>query len=373
MKHVKLAAVSLIALALILSAGFSQVEEVEAMDPMVNIGDITRIEGARSNQLLGYGLVVGLDGSGDSTRSQATVQSISNMLSQFGVEVDPDQVEGRNIAAVMVTADLPHDANTGDEIDVKVSSIGDADSLRGGTLVQTPLEAATGEIYAVAQGTVAAGAPEDEGHPTAMKVPRGAIVERTIDYRIDNEELTYILHEGNFRTASSAAETINENFDHLTDGEDIARAETESNIRIDVPEEFRHRIVDFIAEINSLEIRPATTARVVINEETGTISKGHNVRISTVSVSHRNLSVEVSAETELQEVENNGETLMEDGAEMEVVEGEREENVFLIEGGTSIEDLVTALNAVGADTDDLISILQEIEATGALHAELEIR
>lgn len=343
-------------------------------DPIVNIADITRIEGARNNQLVGYGLVTGLDGSGDSTRSQATVQSISNMLSQFGVEVDPDQVQGRNIAAVMVTADLPHDANTGDQIDVQVSSIGDAGSLEGGTLVRTPLEAATGEIYAVAQGSVSVGGfgDDQDHHPTSARVPGGAIVERTIDYRLDREELTFILRNGNFRTASSIVDTINEHFSGVTGGMDIAYAENESRVAVEVPDDFQNNIVEFIAEINDLEVQPTMTAKVVVNERTGTVVKGHNVRISTVSVSHGDLSVNVLAHNTVED-DTGDEPFLEQQQEMEVEDSAREEEVMVIEGGSNINDLVAALNAIGADSNDLIAILQEIKAAGALHAELEIR
>lgn len=362
-------------LVLIISAFGLQAERtISAGDPMVNIGDITRIEGARNNQLVGYGLVTGLDGSGDSTRSQATVQSISNMLSQFGVEVDPDQVQGRNIAAVLVTADLPHDANTGDQIDVQVNSIGDAGSLAGGTLVRTPLEAPTGEVYAVAQGSVAIGGfgDDQEHHPTSARVPGGAIVERTINYQLDREELTLILRDGNFRTASTIVDTINEHFSGMTGGADIAYAETESRVAVEVPPNFQNNIVEFIAEVNGLQVQPTMTARVVVNERTGTVVKGHNVRISTVSVSHGDLSVSVSAFNTVEDEEAD-EPFLEQQQEMEVEDAAREEEVMVIEGGSNINDLVAALNAIGADSSDLIAILREIDAAGALHAELEIR
>jgi len=353
------------------------VQAASRHDPAVAIGDITRIEGARNNQLVGYGLVTGLDGSGDSTRSQATVQSISNMLSQFGVEVDPDQVEGRNIAAVMVTADLPHDASTGDQIDVQVSSIGDASSLEGGMLVQTPLEAATGEIYTVAQGPVSVGGPDEDGagqdgsHPTSAVVPDGGIVERSIDYRLDGEEITLVLDEGNFRTASTIVDTVNTHFADITGGADIARAETESRIDVEVPGEYQNNIVEFIAELNGLEVEPTTEARVVVNESKGTVVKGHEVSISTVSVSHDNLSVEIAQDTSLEE--DNDEEFIAEEQEMEIEDQEQEDQVMIIEGGSTINDLVTALNAIGADASSLATILQEIDAAGALHAELEVR
>ena len=367
---------SLILLGVLVFSAIS-VQAASRHDPAVNIGDISRIEGARNNQLVGYGLVTGLDGSGDSTRSQATVQSISNMLSQFGVEVDPDQVQGRNIAAVMVTADLPHDASTGDRIDVQVSSVGDASSLEGGMLVQTPLEAATGEIYTVAQGPVSVGGPGDDGpgqdgaHPTSAVVPGGGIVERTIDYQLDRENVTLILDDGNFRTASTVVDTVNAHFADVTGGADIALAETESRINVEVPGEYRNNIVEFIAELNGLEVEPTTEARVVINESTGTVVKGHEVRISTVSVSHENLSVEISQDTTLEE--DGDDPFIADEQEMEIEDQASENQVMLIEGSSTINDLVTALNAIGADASSMSTILQEIDAAGALHAELEVR
>ena len=362
-----------IVLVMVLSLNVGAVEH----DPIVEIGNITRIEGARDNHLIGYGIVVGLAGSGDSTRSRATVQSVANMLDSFGVEVDADQVRSRNIAAVMVTADLPHNANPGDQIDVNVSSLGDARSIQGGTLLMTPLEAGDGQVYAVAQGSISIGGYNIRGggqevrenHPTAGNVPGGATVERNIDYQLDSEELTLILNNSNFQTASDIARRINDNFT----GDNHAQAENEGRVRVEVPQDYQNRIVDFIAEVNSLEVRPTMDAKVVINERTGTVVQGHNVRLSTVAVSHGNLSVMITTRTEVSQPEpfTEGETVEITETEIEVEEEEGQ--MMVVEGRSNVYDIVTALNAIGASPRDLVAIFQEIQAAGALHGQLEIR
>ncbi|MFW5873443.1 MAG: flagellar basal body P-ring protein FlgI [Bacillota bacterium] len=352
--------------------------EAQEHDPIVEIGNITRIDGARDNQLIGYGIVVGLAGSGDSTRSRATVQSVANMLDSFGVEVDADEVRSRNIAAVMVTADLPHNANSGDQIDVNVNSMGDARSIQGGTLLMTPLEAGDGQVYAVAQGSVSIGGYNVRGggqevrenHPTAGNVPGGATVEKNIDYQLDSEELTLILDNSNFKTASEIAETINNNFEG---NDNYAMAENESRIKVEVPQDYQNRIVDFIAEVNSLEVRPSMDAKVVINERTGTVVQGHNVRLSTVAVSHGNLSVMITTNTEVSQPEPFSEGQTVEVEETEIQVEEEEGQMMVLEGRSNVYDIVTALNAIGASPRDLVAIFQEIQAAGALHGQLEIR
>lgn len=357
---------------------FSLTAGAQEHDPIVEIGNITRIDGARDNHLIGYGIVVGLAGSGDSSRSRATVQSVANMLDSFGVEVNADQVRSRNIAAVIVTADLPHNANSGDQIDVNVNSMGDARSIQGGTLLMTPLEAGNGQVFAVAQGSVSIGGYNISGggqevrenHPTAGYIPGGATVENNIDYQLESEELTLILDNSNFKTASDIAKVINNNF---TSSESFAKAENESRIRVEVPQNYQNRVVDFIAEMNSLEVRPSMEAKVVINERTGTVVQGHNVRLSTVAVSHGNLSVMITTSTEVSQPESftEGETVEVEETEIQVEEEEGQ--MMVVESRSNVYDMVAALNAIGASPRDLVAIFQEIQAAGALHGELEIR
>lgn len=375
----------IIGIILMLAVGFSfttGIVEAEEMmhDPLVEIGNVTRIEGARDNQLIGYGIVVGLAGSGDSNRSRATVQSVANMLDTFGVEVTSDQVQSRNIAAVMVTADLPHNANSGDGIDAQVSSMGDARSIQGGNLLMTPLQAADGNIYAVAQGPVSIGGYNvtgggqeiRENHPTAGRVPGGATVERNVDYDLDEEELVLILHNSNFETASEIAGEINFNFFEETNRE-IAKAENESRVRVDIPEDYQSKVVDFIAEVSGLEVRPSMDAVVIINERTGTVVQGHNVRLSTVAVSHGNLSVMITTQSEVYQPESFSEGETEVITETEIEVEEDEGKMMVVEGRSNVYDLVAALNAIGVSPRDLIAVMQEIQAAGALHGRLEIR
>ena len=358
------------------------IQAVSSNDPLVRIGDMTRIDGMRTNQLSGYGLVVGLNGSGDSSSNQATVQSISNMLDEYGIEVTADQVESQNIAAVIVTATLPAYAYNGDQIDVTVNSIGDADSLQGGTLLQTPLKAANGDIYAVAQGPVSIGGYNVQGgggnsqrqnHPTVGRVPSGALVEREIEANLDKDQFTYILNQPNFTTARYMSQTINDQFEYLSNNDKIARPLSPARVKVNVPNEYEDQPINFISQINNLEVRSSMDAKVVINERTGTIVMGHNVRISTVSVAHGNLTVTISTTEEVSQPEplSEGETEVTEDTEISVEE--EEGHMTVVESKGTIQDLVTALNTIGATPRDIIAIVQQIKSVGALHAELEIQ
>ena len=348
-----------------------------ANNPQVEIGNITRLKGMRSNQLIGYGIVVGLNGSGDSSRSQSTLQSVANMLQNFGVFVGEDQIVSNNIAAVMVTASLDPVVHQGDEIDVNVSSIGDANSLQGGTLLLTPLQAPNGEVFASAQGPIsiggfnvqAGGAAQRQNHPTAAKIPGGAIVERSLNSVLDANNLSYILANPDFKTASRIAESINDNFDS-----NVAQAENHSTVNLSMPADYRGGVVEFVAEVNSLRVRPNLVAKVVIDEKTGTVVFSHNVQISTVAVAHGNLSVRIrTEETVTQPLPfTDGETVITEDVEIEVDEGE-ESNLIVVRQDNAIDDLVAALNAIGATPRDIISIIQKIDNAGALHAELELQ
>lgn len=351
-----------------------------SQDPVVKVGNITRIKGLRDNQLVGYGLVIGLAGTGDSRRSQATIQSISNMLSEFGINVGSDEVRSQNIAAVMVTADLPPFAHSGDRLDVTVSSVGDADSIQGGTLLMAPLKAGNNQVYAVAQGAISIGGYNvDSGgnqvrqnHPTVGRIPNGALIEKELNTGVDKEHLTFLLEQPSFETAGFIAQAINDNYKVLPGGPKLAKARDASQITVDVPSEYKENVVKFISQINNLEVRSSMEAKVVIDEKTGTIVFSHNVRISTVAVAHGNLTVTITTEEEVSQPPSfsEGETKVTEETNIEVTE--EEGNITVVESNNTIQNLVTALNSVGATPRDIISIIQKIKAAGALHAKLEI-
>ncbi|MFW6380924.1 MAG: flagellar basal body P-ring protein FlgI [Bacillota bacterium] len=363
-------------LALIVLLSVAPVWTSFAQDPIVKIGDITRIKGVRENQLTGYGIVTGLAGTGDSGSSQATLQSIANMLQNYGVQVKSDQISSGNVAAVMVTAKLPPFAHSGDEIDVTVSSVGDAESLQGGTLMTTPLRAGNQDVYAVAQGPLSigglnaqsGGTQVRENHPTVGRIPDGALIEKELGVELDSERLTYLLDEPNFETAQAIANKINEEFDNSG----LARASDAGTIEIRVPDRHQNDMVDFVSRLNSLEVRSSVEAKVVIDEKTGTIVLSHNVRISTVAVAHGNLTVTIKSKEEVSQPEplSEGETEVTEETDIQVEE--EEGNIMVIQSENTIQDLVTALNTVGASPRDIVSIMQKIKSAGALHAKLEL-
>lgn len=350
-------------------------------DPVVNIEDITRIRGVRENQLFGFGLIIGLAGTGDSNRYRPTIQSHANMLNNMGIEVTSDQVNSRNVAAVMVTASLSVTDHTGDTIDVTISSLGDASSLQGGTLFMTPLNAANGDIYAVAQGPLSiggfnaqfGGGQVRENHPTVAMIPNGAIVEREVPFQLSNQELTFLLDQSNFETARNIALAINRYFDVLHEKTKIAEAIDQSQIRVRVPEQYRNDVVDFVSKINNLDVRPGLEAKIVINERTGTIVLGHNVRLSTVSVAHGNLTVTIDNQENVSQPPSfsDGDTVVTEKANITV--DQEDAHFMVLPTGGTVQDLVKALNTIGATPRDIIAILQMIKAQGALHAKLELR
>ncbi len=367
----------LIIAVLLLLAGFPVVAQEE--EATVRIGDIASLSGERDNHLLGYGLVVGLDGSGDSTRSQSTMQSIANMLRGFGVDVPSNQVVARNAAAVMVTATLPPFTYPGEYIDVTVSSLGDARSLENGVLLMTPLRGGNQKVYAVAQGPVSTGSESDshlarrQDPENVAHIPNGALVETEVEYNWRNEEsLTLLVRGGSFANSSRIAATINE-FIPTENEETVASAVDPGRVEIRIPAYAEADLVDFVATIKDLEVDVEMPARVVINERTGTVVIGHNVRISTVAVAHRGLTVQVGSDPEVEiDTEQEAGTL---GSFLDAPgesEADPEEAVMLLERGPTILDLVEALNAIGAEADDIIIILQAMKRAGALHAILEI-
>lgn len=341
----------------------------------VKIRDLAQVEGIRDNQLFGYGLVVGLNGSGDKNGTEFTIQSLVNMLDRMGITVNQNNVKVKNVAAVMVTAKLPPFSKSGNKIDITVSSIGDAKSLEGGTLLLTPLAAANGQIYAVAQGPLsvggmnvsAAGAGITKNHPTVGMIPNGAIVEKEIPFNLENDYFSLAFGNMGIADIVQAKSAINSFI-----GSPIAIITSPSSIRVDVPEEYRVNFYDFMSSLLNIEVQPETFARVIMDERTGTIVMGSDVRISTVAVAHGNLTITISNQVEISQPNplTLGQTVVAENTQVNVAE--EKTKLMVVPEGVTISDLVKALNAIGVTPRDLISILQAIKAAGALHADLEV-
>jgi flagellar P-ring protein precursor FlgI len=342
----------------------------------VRLKDIVEINGVRKNQLVGYGLVVGLDGSGDGKKATFTVQSMASMLEKMGVTVDQDDIQVKNVAAVMVTAKLPPFAKRGNRIDVLVSSIGDAKNLQGGTLMLTPLKGIDGKVYAVAQGPVNTGGFGAGGtastvvknFPTVGRVLSGAIIEREVPNTFaDRDRLTFSLHNPDFNTAASVVDVINAQF-----SEPVARARDAGTIEIRVPDRYLGNTVPLLASLSTLEVETDNDAKVVINERTGTVVMGDQVRISTIAIAHGNLSIVVQENVDVSQPLplSGGQTVASPNTQINVQEDAKQ--LMVVPKGVSIGQVVNALNALGATPRDLIAIFQAIKAAGALQADLEV-
>jgi len=338
----------------------------------VKIRDISDVEGIRNNQLIGYGLVVGLNGTGDKSGTDFTVQSLVNMMERMGITVKKDDVSVKNVAAVMVTAKLPPYSKAGTMVDIVVSSVGDSKSLEGGTLLMTPLSAANGEVYAVAQGPIsvggmnvsASGAGAIKNHPTVGMVPNGAIVEQEIPFMMNQDEIVLTFKQRNLTDLVKAKEAIN----GLV-GQKVAKITSPSTLEIDVPAEQRDDFYVYLDNILSAKIEPTNLARVVVDERTGTIVMGADVRLNTVAVSHGNLTITIKSTVEKTE-DLFGQEEEVENTEVEVQE--ENANLMVVPEGVSISDLVKALNSIGVTPRDLISILQAIKSAGALHGDLQV-
>ncbi len=342
------------------------------------IKDIADIKGVRQNQLVGYGLVVGLEGTGDSDDSLFTIQSLASLLEKMGVTVQPEDIDDvENVAAVMVTTDLPAFASQGSRIDVLVSSIGDAENLQGGTLLFTPLKGADGSVYAVAQGPVSTGGFAVSGNsgdqvqknfPTVGRVVGGGLVEQEIHSNFNQKDsLTLALHEPDFTTASRVAQAINRAF-----YSQLAQTENAGSIQVSVPENYLGNTVQFVTLIESLGVTPDMVSKVVVNERTGTVIMGENVRIATIAIAHGNLSIQIDESQNVSQplpFSRGGQTVVTPESDIVVQEGKNP--IFLVESGVSIGEVVKALNALGVSPRDLIAIFQALKAAGALQAELE--
>ncbi|WP_445376369.1 flagellar basal body P-ring protein FlgI [Niveispirillum fermenti] len=343
------------------------------------IKDIADVEGVRDNMLIGYGLVVGLNGTGDTiNNSPFTEQSLIGMLERLGVNVRGDTIRTKNVAAVMVTATLPPFTSQGARIDISVAAMADAKNLQGGTLLVTPLLGADGEVYAVAQGAVAisgfaaqgAGASITRGVPTSGRIAGGAIVEREIDFALtDLPYLRLSLRNPDFTTAVRVAEAINTNF-----GPQTARATDPTSILIDVPMPRKADLVSFLRDVEQLRVQPDQIARVVIDEASGVIVMGENVRISTVAIAQGNLTIRITETPQVSQpapLSQGGQTVVVPRTDIQVDEG-ADRKLAVMPAGVSLQELVHNLNALGVGPRDMIAILQSIKAAGALQAEIEV-
>jgi len=350
---------------------------VSTATPMSRIKDLAAIEGIRQNQLLGYGLVVGLNGTGDTLNNTPfTKQSLQAMLERLGVNIRGQQIRTGNVAAVMVTANLPPFATQGTRIDVTASAMGDAKSLQGGTLLVTPLLGADGNVYAVAQGSLAVGGFQAEGEaakitrgvPTVGRLPNGAIIEREIDFNLASlGQLRLALRNADFTTAKRIAIAVN---DYI--GQPVAEPLDPSTVQLALLKKFAQNIVSVLTEIEQLQVEPDSAAKIVIDERSGVIVIGRDVRVSTVAVAQGNLTVSISESPQVSQPApfSRGRTVVVPRTSVGVQEeGKR---LAMVREGVSLQQVVDGLNALGIGPRDLIVILQAIKAAGAIQADIEV-
>lgn len=349
----------------------------------VRMKDLGKLKGWRENALVGYGIVAGLAGTGDSPGNKTTRQAMANVYSQFDLTVAPEQVQSRNVAVVMVSASLPPFARSGDAIDVVVTSAGDARSLVGGNLLITALKAPNGKIYALAQGPLSVGGYRydmngnvvQKNHPTTGAIPSGATVEVGVQASILSEEgvLTFLLANPDYTTAGRVAAEINRAL-----GRQVAKARDAAGVDIFVPEFERNDLVSFVARLKNLAVAPDSRARVVMDERTGTVVSGGDVRLSKVAISHGDLKINIVTDNQVSQpifVNQFGGG----GIRTEVVSNssidvkDSEASAFVMSEGSTVADLVQALTKIRTSTRDIISILRAIKTAGALHADLIIQ
>jgi len=364
----------------------------------VRLKEISSIEGVRSNPLVGYGLVVGLQGSGDQNNTLFTVHSLANMLQRMGIRVPPEAIKVKNVAAVMVTAQLPAFVRQGQSLDVQVSSLGDAKSLQGGTLLLTPLHGPDGQVYVLAQGAVsvggfsfggASGGRVQQNHPTVGIVPNGGIVEREVRSSFGQKDVfRLVLHQEDFTTAQRAVTAINARL-----GPGVARTLDGRTLELVIPISYDGRQAEFLALAEAVEIQPDASGKVILDERTGTVIMGERVRIDPVAIAQGGLTVIIKETPEVSpappfsprppqgaqpstgattgaDMAPGGQTVVVPRSEVKVEE--KGQGVTLFQGGVTIAELVRALNAIGANPRQLITILQAIHKAGALHANLEV-
>ena len=342
------------------------------------IKDIADFEGVRENQLVGYGLVVGLNGTGDNIKSiNFAKESLISMLDQLGINARDGQLKSKNIAAVMVTASLPPFARQGSRIDVMVSAMGDAKSLQGGTLIATPLSGANGEVYAVAQGQIASGSVSAQGNnasvtrgvPTSGRIANGAIIENEIDFALDSlKNIRIALRNPDFTTARRISDAINAML-----GQPASKALDPATVDLQIPQEYEDKVVDLMTKVEQLQVQPDQLAKVVIDESSGIIVIGKDVKINRLAIAQGNLTIKIS---EIPMVSqplpfSNGTTVTQNVTAIDVNE-EVNSRLSVLDTGVNLQELVDGLNALGVTPRDLISILQAVKASGALQADIEV-
>ncbi|MGQ3891444.1 flagellar basal body P-ring protein FlgI [Legionella sp. CNM-4043-24] len=353
-----------------------------AAHPAVRLKSIARLSGLQENPLTGYGLVIGLAGSGDSRRSKDTTQSISNLLQGFGINVSPNDVNSRNSATVIITTSLPAHAHQGDKLDINVASLGDAKSLLGGTLLATPLKGPDNHIYALAQGPLSIGGFKydsfgnvvQKNHPTAGIIPDGAVVEKTLynDVIEKTGDLHVILNRPDYTTADHVEQALNKRF-----GPSVAMARSAQDIEVHPPREARQHFIRFISDLENVTITTDSLPTVVVNERTGVVVAGADVKIDAVTISHGNLQItiansyNVSQPTLVRDVSRQVRTVTTPVTSLTVKEPDA--NMLRLKEGSSIEDLMAALSKMRTSTRDMIAILESLKRAGALHADLVIQ
>lgn len=346
--------------------------------PAARLKELVSLEGVRDNQLIGYGLVVGLNGTGDHQQTLFPYQSLTNLLQQMGVSINPTTIRVTNTAAVMVTATLPPFAQSGMHIDVTAGAIGDASNLQGGLLLMTSLKGVDGQVYAIAQGSVVTGGfgagrtgnSTTVNHPTVGRIPGGASVERDAPSIEPKTTLKLQLREPDFTTALRISAVINDRFGQP--GKPLSTPENAAVVGVNIPAEYSSRVVEFIADLETLEVHADRVAKVIINERTGTIVMGKETRVSPVAIMHGNLTVEIQTQEAVSQPApfSQGQTTVVPQITTKTKE-EKSRNLILQKGAT-VEELVHALGSIGATPRDVIAILQSLRAAGALEADIEV-
>ena len=335
------------------------------------IKDLAAVKGVRDNQLVGYGIVVGLNGTGDGKNAAFTTNGLANLMRNMGVKIDPQEIKVKNVASVIVTAKLPPFTKVGQVIDVTLSSVGDASSLQGGTLLATPLKGLDNQVYAIAQGAISIGGFETQdpaqaigrqkNHLTVARIPAGATVEQEVPVSFARKKnIAITLGTSDFTTADRMVGAINKAL-----GGDYAAAKDGATVDVTVPEKFRNKEVAFLATLENLEVHPDRTAKVVLDERTGTVVMGENVRLTALALSHGNLSLQITPAPPTTPPSS-------EKKEKVMATGNNGQKLVNFAEGTSLGEVVRALNAVGVAPRDLIAIFQTMKASGALQADLEI-
>jgi len=366
---------ALIALAALIGTTTFTAAPASAQD--VRLKDITRVQGVTSNQLVGYGLVTGLAGTGDSTSVAFTSKTIQNVLQTFGLSTTSQDVRTRNVAAVVVTASLPPFAHSGDNIDVTVSSIGDSSSLQGGTLIMTELKAANNLVYATAQGPMSVGGfsfgtgtdTVSKNHTAAGRIPQGAIIARDMvtNLQQDQSGFSYVLTSPDYKTAAHLAIALNKKF-----GGGTARALDAETIRVNLPSRYVNDTVNFLADASDLRLDADSLAKVVVNERTGTIVLGGDIKLAPVAIAHGNLSLTITTTNTAVPAGpfTNAPTVTQTNTRVEAKENGRK--LIYINGAATLAQVVRALNTIGVSPRDLIAIVQALRESGSLQADVEI-